>query len=244
MVPAFVADRIRKPAPAGCDVVVGSTPVVSFGDFTRARVATVAINPSSKEFLGRDGRLRAGDSRRLSTLHSLKCEDLASASDDTVGSVWSDCCRYFDVKPYKGWFNHLERFLKAIGASYYDGTACHLDLSPWATRQSWNSVPQDQKRSLIEDGTEFLHQQLNSKNIEVVLVSGKAAKDELESLGALEIDRSERVSINSRNTTEFFEGRLFGSKKCVGWSMNVQRAGVSEENRSVLQRKLKASTSR
>ena len=56
----YVATRLRQEPPRGAPVVPGSTPVVAFGDPTRAAVATLGINPSWKEFLHSDGRLRAG----------------------------------------------------------------------------------------------------------------------------------------------------------------------------------------
>ena len=43
-VPAEVAERIRRPPPAGHAVVEGSLPVVSFGDYRTAKVATLALN--------------------------------------------------------------------------------------------------------------------------------------------------------------------------------------------------------
>ena len=48
----FTCNKIEfMSRPRDCDVVYGSTPVVSFGDFTKAKVATIGINPSSLEFM-------------------------------------------------------------------------------------------------------------------------------------------------------------------------------------------------
>ena len=49
-VPGYVEARIRRPPPEDCRVVVGSTPVVAFGDPRRSRVATLGLNPSRIEF--------------------------------------------------------------------------------------------------------------------------------------------------------------------------------------------------
>ena len=50
----FTCNKIEfMSRPRDCDVVFGSTPVVSFGDFTKAKVATIGINPSSAEFMGK-----------------------------------------------------------------------------------------------------------------------------------------------------------------------------------------------
>jgi len=50
--------------PADCGVIAKTTPVISFGDFTTSRIATLGINPSSAEFLSA-GKLIVGDKQRL-----------------------------------------------------------------------------------------------------------------------------------------------------------------------------------
>ena len=42
--------RIMEPYPQDSFVIPGSTPVVSFGDPSKASVVTIGINPSSREF--------------------------------------------------------------------------------------------------------------------------------------------------------------------------------------------------
>jgi hypothetical protein len=38
------------------------------------------------------------------------------------------------------WFDQMEEFvLTNTGYSYFDGTACHLDLIQWATDPVWSS---------------------------------------------------------------------------------------------------------
>ena len=74
-VPAEVARRIRRPAPEGHSVVEGSLPVVSFGDYRTAEVATLALSPSSLEFLDGQGRYLLGGQRRLASLVSLGRSD-------------------------------------------------------------------------------------------------------------------------------------------------------------------------
>src|SRR4051794_16684783 len=135
-VPSYTAARIREPAPAGVPAVRGSTPVVAFGGVGTARVATLGLNPSRIEFLDGNGRMLAGDGRRLETLPSLGCADLTSAPDATVERVLAGCNGYFRRRPYN-WFNKLERVLRYVGASYFDDTACHLDLVQWATDPVW-----------------------------------------------------------------------------------------------------------
>lgn len=43
-------DRLMQHPPDGCTVVPGSTPVFGFGRILNARVASVSLNPSHREF--------------------------------------------------------------------------------------------------------------------------------------------------------------------------------------------------
>ena len=64
----IVAERIRRPIPAGSHVLAGSLPVVSFGDPDRAVIATLSLNPSWLEFQSLDGSWLLKDQRRLASI--------------------------------------------------------------------------------------------------------------------------------------------------------------------------------
>src|SRR5688500_4061408 len=119
-VPQYVDARLRHVAPDNAFVVAGSTPVISFGDFTAATIATLGLNPSRNEFLAGDATELDGELRRLETTASLGVDSLATAPDELVARAWFGCQQYFKRRPYE-WFNPLEQILKGIGASYYDG---------------------------------------------------------------------------------------------------------------------------
>jgi hypothetical protein len=139
-IPSYIEDRIRRPPPPNSSVVPGSTPVLSFGDAQRATVATLGLNPSRVEFLDRHGNELTGDSRRLATHISLETSDLITAPIEIVSKVLEDCNGYFHRNPYRRWFDQLHPVLTACGASYYDGSACHLDLVQWATDPTWGKL--------------------------------------------------------------------------------------------------------
>ncbi len=67
--------RVRRAIPDGAGVLQGSLPVVSFGDPGTAAVATVSLNPSSREFLTRAGEWLPDSQRRLASLHSCGVQD-------------------------------------------------------------------------------------------------------------------------------------------------------------------------
>ena len=161
----YVERRIRQPPPGDCHVFPGSTPVVSFGDIRTARVATVGINPTSVEFTG--GHIPLVGQR-------------------SVHQVLADCNGYFQRKPLKRWFDQLERILKKFGDSYYDGSACALDLVQWATDPVWSKLPAPRLRKqkqLLSVDAPFLKMQLEENtNIKLVLANGVCVVDELRAL--------------------------------------------------------------
>ena len=165
-VPSYVAGRVRRSHPAGCSVVPDSTAVVSFGSAARSRVATVGINPSRVEFLDRRGHDLVGRDRRLATLRSLG-SGLPSErlTDAQVAQVVADCDAYFSRNPYRRWFDQLDLVLRAVGASYYDGSGCHLDLVQWATDPTWAGLDRSVQAALLRADVGFLQKQLKNESI-------------------------------------------------------------------------------
>src|SRR5688572_19101921 len=102
---------VRRLPPGNAPVVVGSTPVIAFGDPQRAEVATLGINPSTSEFT-EGGQLLVGQSRRLATVESLGAERLDRLTDEQVAEVVADCASYFRRRPYRGWFDPLDELLR------------------------------------------------------------------------------------------------------------------------------------
>ena len=68
-----VIQRARARIPKGLNITPQTTPVVAFGRPQQARVATLGINPSDREFSRRDGSLLPPDHLiRLHLLFSLR----------------------------------------------------------------------------------------------------------------------------------------------------------------------------
>lgn len=156
-IPNYIDRRIRRVIRLDSHVVAGSTPVVSFGDAHSAAVATLGLNPSRVEFLDRNGNELVGSSRRLATHRSLDTSDLARAPESVIAQVLNDCNSYFARNPYRQWFDQLELILKACDVSYYNGSACHLDLVQWATDPTWGSLrPAGLRNRLLDADSPFL----------------------------------------------------------------------------------------
>jgi len=224
-VPAYIATRIKQVSPAGLRVVHGSTPVVAFGDVRRASVATLGWNPSKLEFLDSSGRLLDGEARRLETTTSLKFNNASSESPEVVERVFDGCNKYFQRRPYRRWFDVLEKVLKQIGSSYYDGSACHLDLVQWATDPVWSALEPAVRETLLKSDIPFLRQQLAQENVRLLLLNGAGIMQAYEAhLGV----RLEQVSLQNGNRVRIFRGRATAKLLVIGWNINLQSSfGVS-----------------
>lgn len=234
--PNYIEQRIRRSIPDDMCVVPGSTPVVSFGNSITANVATLGLNPSKIEFLDRNGNELQGSKRRLATHRSLGVTDLGSAPREVIEEVFSDCNLYFDRNPYRKWFDQLEKILDCSNFSYYNGTACHLDLVQWATNPTWGSLkPKSAQEKLIQADLGFLKKQLSQDNIQVVLVNGSGVINELKQRIDTRLDEVEPIKGIGRFATRIYEGVILGDVRIVAWSTNIQSSyGVSNELRKEL----------
>ena len=227
--PGYLIDMVRREAPVA-DVVPQSTPVVAFGDPFVATVATLGINPSWREFLG-GGQLLDGPSRRLSTLRSLGAKSLGSLTDAQVLQVVEDCARYFDSdrNPYRRWFNPLDRVLSAgVGASYYVGSACHLDLVQWATDPTWGELEDQTREQLLAEGLANLRALLTFGTTRLVLLNGRQVLRQVETVGLVKLSGCGTMPQGKR-TCSLYAGEHDGVRY-VGWSTNLQSSfGVSNE---------------
>ena len=91
----YIERRIRRPVPPDSSVIIGSTPVASFGNARTATVATLGLNPSRVEFLDRNGNQLVGGDRRLATHRSLGVSNLSDAPASVIDQFLRDCDTYF-----------------------------------------------------------------------------------------------------------------------------------------------------
>jgi hypothetical protein len=225
--PEYIEERIRRRPPDGLPVVPGSTPVIAFGDARKAWVATLGWNPSKLEFIDKKGKELAGPYRRLETLTSLALHDLSVAPPDVILKVFPGCNAYFQRAPYRRWFNVLEELLQSISASYYDGTACHLDFVQWSTDPVWRDLQRTHRDRLIEADLAFLRQQLVHESIRLLLLNGSGIAREFSKPLAVPLAGSH---VQGRQPGKLFAGRMAQGTQVIGWNLNLQSSfGVSNE---------------
>ncbi|MFZ2272325.1 RNA polymerase sigma factor [Corynebacterium variabile] len=232
-VPVEVAERIREIPVDDHFVIPGATPVPFFGNQPGARVATVGINPSSRELLTDQGVELDGPRRRFETRQSLGLSDpAAELSDDQVAAVYQRCLHYFNdtTVAYWSWFKQLESIIGPLadGASYLDGTACHLDLVQWPTKPVWTGITDVQVReALAERDLEFLLGQLSSPQLEIVYLNGSQVYKVLSTLIPLE---ERKATFREGITRTFYRGR-YGHTAIVGCSVFIQNAHIRTEEK-------------
>lgn len=79
---AVLRRRLRRPPSRSS--VPGSLPVLFFGDLPGARIATVGLKPSRREYLDPSGRELTGALRRFETLESVGAPRREDLTDDQV----------------------------------------------------------------------------------------------------------------------------------------------------------------
>lgn len=160
-----------------------------FGDLQNARIATVGINPSNREFANSRGEELGAEDRRLATLNSLGLSSWDQASESEVNAVSAACCGYFDRNPYAQWFNVLDRLLRCAGYSYYGGDACHLDLVAYATHTKWGLLSAATRERMLADGRASLARLLSDSRIETLVLNGRSVVKEFEQMARTEFSR-------------------------------------------------------
>ncbi len=177
-------DQASTLTPSDC-VLDWASPVPFFGDVDQAKVATVGINPSNREFVDAAGRELCGPRRRLSTLASLGLPLWSQATGQHLSEIRRSCTRYFKTNPYRRWFDVLDRTLRAGQFSYYDGSACHLDLVALATRNKWAAVDTRTRQNLINNGKSVLAQIIRDSSVTTLILNGRSVVTEFESFASV-----------------------------------------------------------
>jgi hypothetical protein len=175
--------------------------------------------------------------RRLSTLESLGATCAAALREAQIQAVVAECAAYFYNNPYRRWFDPLDRVLRnGLGASYYDGSACHLDLVQWATSPTWGKLAPCVRQSLLDESLPYLRDQLRLSNLRFVLINGREVLDQVMSVGLVKLEPCGKLSLNERLSCSLYSGVGDGAR-FLGWSTNLQSSfGVSREFRDRLAR--------
>ncbi len=169
-------NRLDSPAFAGTGVIKWGCPVPTFGDPANARIATLGINPSNREFVDQLGKELDGRERRFHTLKSLGLSKWAEADLRHIEQITESCTQYFQRNPYNLWFKRLEYVVAAMKATFYGAapSACHLDLVPYATAHKWTELSSRQRTSLFAVSKDALARILVDAPVSVLILNGRS----------------------------------------------------------------------
>jgi hypothetical protein len=232
---ARLIERTMLAYPSNAPIVQGSTPVVSFGDCTTARVATLGINPSYEEFQDSDGQILKAQEKRLIDHESLGGSFQSGLTESQAEKVVAGCSAYFSKRPF-GWFDEIEKVvLKPNGIDYKSGEACHLDIFQWATNPIWSKIPnQKECASLLENDSEFLRFQITSQNYDFIFLNGNTVIKQVKSLNLVKLRHSGFTPFgHGVRKSRLWVGEL-GSTKFIGWNLNIQRHETTPSNKEAL----------
>lgn len=181
-------DNIDKSVP---NIIQWSCPVPSFGDLSRAKVATLGLNPSNREFLDSKGKELNGTLRRFPTLGSLKLKSWADADSSHLKIIVEACQGYFRGNPYDRWFRRLDEIVLGAQASFYDdeSSACHLDLIPFATSEKWTNLRPAEKKKLLSIAGDTLGILLRDSPVSILILNGKTVVNNFEEIASIEMGR-------------------------------------------------------
>lgn len=164
------------------EIMLDCGPAPIFGDACRTSIATVALNPSRREFENGNGELLRGDSRRLHTLESLGLKTWADATENHIDLIVHALSTYFDRRPYRTWFDPLDVLIRRTGHSYYSSLfpVCHIDLVPFATRAKWGELNIAAKRRLTALSRGSFLSMLQATPVRLLILNGVAVVRGLE----------------------------------------------------------------
>lgn len=235
-----VVDRIVRTSQVS-QVIPGSTPVVSFGDFTTANIVTLSINPSSKEFL-KGLKLLPKGQKRLVDYEVLEAKLSKPLSEIDASKIWKGCQDYFSPSgnPYS-WFDDLETILNVSGFSYRSGSASHLDLVQSATFPAWGVLPIAVQKQLLDEDYDFFKYQVSHPKINAILINGRQVYEVAKNTSGFNMEVQEKLDLKSGSRvipTSIFRGKGPNNKKVFGWTGTLKSLRISSEERADLYEKL------
>jgi hypothetical protein len=185
-------DRLDRPEMSRTDVIRWGAPVPSFGDLSRARVATLGLNPSNREFVDDKGDELSGIDRRFHTLNSLGLKAWSDTNAHHLRLILDSCQTYFLGNPYDRWFKRLDCVISEV-ASYYSAfaSACHLDLIPYATSRKWTELTLRQRSSLLDVAADSLAVLLRDSSVQLLVLNGRSVMEQFQELTGVRLERHE-----------------------------------------------------
>ena len=174
--------RLDEPYLRDLRVIPWASPILSFGNVSQSKIATLGLNPSNREFVDLARDELAGYERRFHTLASLELKQWSDVKEKHLRDILESCNNYFFGNPYDAWFQALDKLIIGANASYYGmfSNACHLDLVPYATECKWVELTSAQKNALLKSGGDAFGLLLCESPIELLVLNGQSVIENLQ----------------------------------------------------------------
>jgi hypothetical protein len=187
---SILIELLKNPNLLTTPIIPWSCPVPSFGNPEKAKVATVGLNPSNREFVDNNGFELDGLSRRFPTLNSLGINSWSEIEQNHLNLILQLCKEYFLRNPYDLWFKKLDYLISGTKMSFYTSSAqaCHLDLIPYATSCKWINLTLEQKTILLELSVDILGLILKNSSIRLLVLNGKTVVENFEKISNVKFD--------------------------------------------------------
>lgn len=199
-----LVNLLAEGTPTTLGAIPWASPVMMFGNLLKSRVATLGLNPSNLEFEEPGGVQLHEPLNRFETLKTLRLKDWSCADNMAIDRIWNSCDHYFRRRPYDIWFKSLDRVLNGLRVSYYydydSGTACHLDLVPFATGAKWSSLNADVRQQLVTLGAPTLAVTLAESTIRVLILNGASVVRAFERLMDVPLEVTEMAAWRLRRS--------------------------------------------
>ncbi|MGH2532607.1 MAG: hypothetical protein ACRDJW_09900 [Thermomicrobiales bacterium] len=216
-----------------------SLPILFFGDLLTARIATVGLNPSRREYTDKRDRELDGPQRRFETLRSLGATDRAILSPEQCNKAVATMRAYYRPSgPAYSWFAPLVRVVRGMGFEYATGDVAHLDLVQEATDPTWsalNAKHPDEALALRTADGPFLRWQMEAFPLNVLVCNGRTVFDGVCQLTEAEFVASHKIArLNCHVAVAKVGGRRLG---VIGWNIPLARpTGLTSEDQVALGR--------
>ena len=227
-------------------IIPWATPILSFGNISKSKIATLGINPSNREFVDLNEAELVDGNRRFHTLSSLGISKWSDIEEDQLKLILDSYDEYFHRNPYDGWFKKLDYLISGSSLSYYFPSceACHLDLIPFATEEKWSNLNATRQNSLLQLFGTTLGELLRDSSIEILLLNGQTVVSNFQKISNVQFKKNMQqnwvLSRKSGNsvTGYSYEGyvsyigniNLNREIKVLGYNHNIQSSfGVSSE---------------
>jgi hypothetical protein len=199
--------------------------VLFFGDLLTAKIATVGLNPSRREYTDNQNAELDGPARRFETLASLGAEKRAELTAQQCDRAITTMRAYFDPgKPAYSWFASLGRVVEGMGYQYRAREVAHLDLVQEATDPTWSALLQqnpDEARSLLDADAPFLRWQIETFPLLALVCNGRTTFDNVVRLTEARIVAQDKIGRFTSYVALGNSGQR--TVAVVGWNIPLAR---------------------